>query len=68
MKIMKKTYIIPQTLIVALAHKDGILTILSGQDKSGEQILGNGGTTKDKVEYSDVKRNNYNAWDDDWSK
>ena len=64
---MKKTYINPRTSIVAIAHKDGILA-LSGQDSSGTNMLRNGGTTNGNVTNSDVKRNNYNTWDEDWSK
>lgn len=65
---MKKTYINPHTSIVAIAHRDGILTTMSGRDSEGDKILGFGGSAKSSgVTESDVKRNN-NVWDDDWSK
>ncbi len=63
---MKKTYIIPNTLVVKLHQADGILTTLSGGDTG---LRSGGTTTQGNVYYSDTKQSSdYNVWNDDWNK
>lgn len=63
----KNQYIVPAMQVTALHVATGILLSGSG---NGQQMLGNGGTTNGNVTESDVKadRNDYNVWDDDWSR
>ena len=64
---MKKIqYIAPELLVVTLSQTDGIM--LSGSDEE-RSLLGNGGGTGSAgVTVGDVKRSDYNVWNDDWSK
>ncbi len=61
---MKKTYIIPEVLIVKCAaasfiaqSADGFKGTLGSTNKSGSDVL-----------VKDEQRSDYNVWDDDWSK
>lgn len=53
---MKKTYIIPAVNVHHISVADGLL-----QSVSTKGVLGDGGTTAGKVEYSDVKEDS--GWD-----
>lgn len=58
----KIQYIAPHTEVVNLCHAVNILGL------SGGETLQVGGDTNSKgITESDVKRNDYNVWNDDWS-
>ena len=67
----KNQYIVPEIMVVCISQKDGILdgTPLSASAE-GQGILGRGGNTSDAGQGFEVqvKGNNYNVWEDDWSK
>lgn len=60
----KNQYIVPEIMVVRISQKDGILLDAT----AGNAILGDGGDTYGKDIEVQVKGNNYNVWDDDWSK
>lgn len=60
---MKKNYIVPATLMVALSQIDGILNSVSENGTirmDASNMVGGDGSDA-------VKRNDYNVWNDDWS-
>ncbi len=62
---MKKTYKSPVVKTIVLSTVDGMLVDIS----NAKVIEENGGWVKDNSNNStSSSRDNYNVWDDDWSK
>ena len=62
---MKKTYIIPELVVVALASRDAMLNSLSANSSLGTESGGT--TTEGGVKDADIKGiTDINIWDDKW--
>ena len=61
---MKKTYIIPSTLITLVHSHQNILQVSA--NLKGDVSVSYGGVSEGGMS-CDTKSNNYNVWDDDWS-
>ena len=62
MKIMKKTYISPETIVVQLMSSSSILT---GSDKDIYNEIGDGIYAKE-YDGEDGSASDTNTWDDEW--
>jgi hypothetical protein len=61
---MKKTYIIPNTTSMVLCSHEHVLE--ASAHTSGAVDVSYGGISTGNMS-SDVKRDDYNVWNDDWS-
>jgi len=63
---MKKTYLTPEVCITKVGTESMIaISSVEGADKLG---VNNAGTSAAGVTSGNVKGEDYNVWDDDWSK
>ena len=60
---MNKTYIIPQTTVVKMTTRDGILDF--GSNRASIDMENT--TTEQLVKENPAGRSDYNVWNDDWS-
>lgn len=61
---MKKTYIIPETVVVHMLGEN-VIAVSGVQSDNG---IGYGGTDEEGKKDPEVKRYHYNVWDNDWSR
>ncbi len=66
---MKKTYIIPMTMMVAVQQQMVIAGSLTANGASGSATFYNANATGEAMVKGDNgSQSSYNVWDDDWSK